>query len=106
MTKPILYGPGFSTYVRAARLALAEKEVPYDLREIDMFAGAHKEPENLARHPFGKVPYIKHGDVEQTIQGWGLVGLGDSQDLTVGIGTSRFVRCSKNWPEEILHSCL
>ena len=60
MTKPILYGPGFSTYVRAARLALAEKEVPYDLREIDMFAGAHKEPENLARHPFGKVPSFEH----------------------------------------------
>ena len=60
MTNPILYGPQFSTYVRSARLALAEKGVAYDLEEIDMFAGAHKDAAHLARHPFGKVPVFEH----------------------------------------------
>lgn len=60
MAKPILYGPQFSTYVRAARLTLAEKGVEYDLEEIDIFAGANKEPAYLARHPFGKVPALEH----------------------------------------------
>lgn len=60
MAKPIVYGPSFSTYVRAVRLTLCEKDVPYDLVEVDMFAGGHRQPEHLARHPFGKVPALAH----------------------------------------------
>ncbi len=60
MAKPILYGPQFSTYVRAVRLVLAEKDVAYDLHDVDMIAGAHKEPAHLARHPFGKIPAFEH----------------------------------------------
>jgi glutathione S-transferase len=59
MAKPILYGPGYSTYTRAARLAMEEKGVDYDLVEVDFMAGGMPN-EHLARHPFGKVPAFEH----------------------------------------------
>jgi glutathione S-transferase len=59
MAKPTLYGPGYSTYTRAARLAMEEKGVDYDLVEVD-FIGAGMPEEHLARHPFGKVPAFEH----------------------------------------------
>ncbi len=59
MADPILYGPAYSTYVRTARLALAEKGVAYDLVEVDFLQGA-MPAEQLARHPFGKVPAFEH----------------------------------------------
>lgn len=61
MANPILYGPGFSTYVRTARLALEEKGVDYDLEEFDFIADG-MPAEQLARHPFGKVPAFRHDD--------------------------------------------
>lgn len=60
MSEPILYGPAYSTYARTVRLTLEEKGVPYELKEVDIFKGAHKEPEYLAKHPFGKVPAFEH----------------------------------------------
>ena len=59
MAKPILYGPGYSTYTRAARLAMEEKGVDYVLVEVD-FMGGGMSDEHLARHPFGKVPAFEH----------------------------------------------
>lgn len=59
MAKPTLYGPGYSTYARAARLALEEKGVSYDLVEVDFMAGGMPD-EHLARHPFAKVPALEH----------------------------------------------
>ncbi len=56
----ILYGPAYSTYTRTARLALEEKGVPYELREVDTLNGAGQTPEHLARHPWGKVPVLDH----------------------------------------------
>jgi glutathione S-transferase len=55
-----LYGPIYSTYARTARLALEEKGVPYELREVDTLNGAGQTPEHLARHPWGKVPVMDH----------------------------------------------
>ncbi|MFQ5774820.1 MAG: glutathione S-transferase family protein [Kiloniellaceae bacterium] len=60
MTSPVLYGPPYSTCVRSARLALEEKGVAYELVDVDIFAGANREPEHLSRHPFGKVPAFEH----------------------------------------------
>jgi len=60
MAAPIVYGPGFSTYVRTVRLALEEKPASYELVDVAMMKGAHKEPEHLARSPFGKVPAFSH----------------------------------------------
>lgn len=58
MADPVLYGPNYSTYTRAARLALEEKGVAYDLEEVDFLKGM--PPEQLARHPFAKVPAFEH----------------------------------------------
>jgi len=60
MAAPIIYGPAFSTYVRTARLALEEKPASYELVDVAMMKGAHKEPEHLSRNPFGKVPAFSH----------------------------------------------
>jgi glutathione S-transferase len=60
MAAPIVYGPAFSTYVRTVRLALEEKPASYELVDVAMMKGAHKQPEFLARNPFGKVPAFSH----------------------------------------------
>ncbi len=60
MAAPIIYGPNFSTYVRSVRLALEEKPVSYQLTEVAMMQGEHKQPEFLKRNPFGKVPAFEH----------------------------------------------
>ncbi len=60
MAAPIIYGPAFSTYVRTARLALEEKPASYELVDVAMMKGAHREQEHLARNPFGKVPAFSH----------------------------------------------
>lgn len=56
----ILHGPAYSTYARAARLALEEKGVPYELNEVDILSGQGHAPEHLARQPWGKVPAFEH----------------------------------------------
>ena len=60
MAKPVIYGPAYSTFARTVCLALEEKGADYDLVEVDILSGQHKEPEHLARHPFGKVPAFEH----------------------------------------------
>lgn len=58
MPLPILYGAAYSVYVRAARLALAEKGVAYKLVEVDIFGAV---PDWYARlHPFGRIPAFEH----------------------------------------------
>ena len=59
MATVTLHGPGFSTYVRSARLALEEKGVDYELDEFDFLADGMPSAQ-LARHPFGKVPALTH----------------------------------------------
>lgn len=59
MSIPVLHGPGFSTYVRTARLALEEKGVDYEMDEFNFLADG-MPAEQLARHPFGKVPAFTH----------------------------------------------
>ena len=63
MAKVTLHGPGFSTYVRTARLALEEKAVDYDFDEFNFIADG-MPTEQLARHPFGKVPALTHDGFE------------------------------------------
>jgi glutathione S-transferase len=60
MTEPILFGASYSVYVRAARLALAEKQVPYRLVEVDIFAPEGPPPDYLQRHPFKRIPAFEH----------------------------------------------
>jgi glutathione S-transferase len=60
VSTPIVHGPAYSTYTRTARLALEEKPAAYELNEVHVLGGAHKEPPHLARHPFGVVPAFEH----------------------------------------------
>lgn len=58
MSAVILYGVSPSSYVRTCRMALDEKGVAYT-HEPAM----PQSPEQLARHPWGKIPSMTHGDV-------------------------------------------
>jgi glutathione S-transferase len=58
--RPIVLGAPYSVYVRAARLALEEKGVPYELVPVDIFAAGGPTPEYISRHPFGKIPAFEH----------------------------------------------
>lgn len=57
----ILYGIPLSTFTRKVRIALGEKQIPYELRPIE--AMGRKSPELLAMNPLGKIPVYVDGDV-------------------------------------------
>ena len=58
MTDAILYGVPYSTYVRTARIVLAEKGVAYTLDPIDFGSAELRD-----RHPFGRIPCFQHGEL-------------------------------------------
>ncbi|GAB2178542.1 glutathione S-transferase family protein [Dongia sp. agr-C8] len=60
MGKPILYGPSYSVYTRAVRMALIEKKVAYDQVHVEMDDAEHRAPAHLQRHPFGMLPAFEH----------------------------------------------
>jgi glutathione S-transferase len=60
MASIILYGFDGSTYVRTVRMLLAEKGARYDQVPVHVLKGEPRQPEHLARHPFGKVPVLEH----------------------------------------------
>jgi glutathione S-transferase len=59
MTKPEIIGSARSTYTRAVRMVCVEKEIDYVLTETLLGA-----PELAAIHPLGKMPVLRHGEVE------------------------------------------
>jgi glutathione S-transferase len=61
MTKPVIIGFPQSTYVWTARAALEYKGVEHDFQPLA--PPQNRAPEHLARHPWGKVPVLEHGDV-------------------------------------------
>jgi glutathione S-transferase len=56
---PEIIGSIQSTYTRAVCMVCEEKGIEYLLTERPLHA-----PEILAIHPFGKMPVLRHGDVE------------------------------------------
>lgn len=56
--KPVLFGFDGSTYVRTVRMLFKEKGADYDQVPVNVLAGEPRQPEHLARHPFGKVPVL------------------------------------------------
>ena len=60
MNEIVIYGTIGSPYLRAALLGLEEKALPYRLAPVPF--GQNRSAEHLARHPFGRVPVIDHGD--------------------------------------------
>jgi glutathione S-transferase len=59
-----LLGLRISVYTRIARLVLEEKEIEYDLEEVDIFADGGAPAEYLAHNPFGTIPRLIHGEFD------------------------------------------
>ena len=59
MLKPEIIGSSRSTYTRVVRMVCEEKGIEYVLKEAELGA-----PEIFAIHPFGKMPVMRHGDIE------------------------------------------
>jgi len=57
-----LLGLRISVYTRIARLALEEKGIDYELREVDIFADDGPPADYLAQNPFGTIPTLLHDD--------------------------------------------
>ncbi|KAG2142277.1 glutathione S-transferase [Suillus bovinus] len=53
-----LYGSPISTCTRLVALVCKEKNIPYELIQVDLFKGEQKAPSFTALQPFGQVPYI------------------------------------------------
>ncbi|MDB5460631.1 MAG: putative glutathione S-transferase [Caulobacteraceae bacterium] len=60
MSEFVVHGIIGSPYVRAVLLGLEEKGRSYRLAPLP--PGGHRAAEHLARHPFGRVPAVEHGD--------------------------------------------
>ncbi len=61
MSKMTLWGFDGSTYVRTVKMVLAEKHhTDFEQVPLNVLAGEPRQPEHLARHPFGKVPVLDH----------------------------------------------
>ena len=57
-----LYGLERSVYTRIARLGLEEKAVAYTLQETEIFGPDGVPAEHRIRHPFGRIPALRHGE--------------------------------------------
>lgn len=57
---PILYGAAYNVYVRAVRLALAEKGVEYQLVEVDLGSEEGAPANFLYHHSFMRIPAFEH----------------------------------------------
>ena len=53
-----VYGIPGSPFLRSVEIALHEKGLDYELHR--MAPGEHKQPDYLARHPFGRIPAFEH----------------------------------------------
>lgn len=61
--EPVVFGAGYSVYVRIVRLTLEEKGVVYRLEPVEIFAEGGPPEDYRTRHPFGKIPAFEHGDL-------------------------------------------
>lgn len=58
-----LYRFALSGHSHRAELLLSLLQLPFEKIDVDLARGAHKEPDFLAKNPFGQVPVIEDGDV-------------------------------------------
>ena len=56
-----VYGHPWSINTRKVLMALAEKGGEADLVFVNLPKGEHRQPDHMARHPFGKVPVLDDG---------------------------------------------
>ncbi|XP_071719008.1 glutathione S-transferase APIC-like [Rutidosis leptorrhynchoides] len=59
-----VYGSMLSTATLRVLLCLSEKDLDFELINVELAAGEHKQPHILARNPFGQIPAFEDGDVE------------------------------------------
>ncbi len=52
-----IYGPPQSTYVRTVRMVCGEKNVPYELKDVEFGSADH-----TTLHPFARIPILRHRD--------------------------------------------
>ncbi|KAB2073440.1 Glutathione S-transferase F12 -like protein [Gossypium arboreum] len=57
-----VYGPIKAACPQRVLACLLEKEVEFQIVDVDLEAGDHKKPDFLLRQPFGQVPAIEDGD--------------------------------------------
>ena len=60
--KPQLHGASYSVYVRIIILTLLEKQVDFNLHEMDVFDEKGISDDYLKLNPFGKIPTFSHDD--------------------------------------------
>lgn len=58
-----LYSLELSGHAHRARLCASLIGVDVDIIPVDLLSGAHKQPEFLAKNPFGQVPVLEDGEV-------------------------------------------
>lgn len=56
-----LFGHPMSTCTRKTMFTLHETATPFDFELVDFAKGEHKQPDHLARQPFGQVPALDDG---------------------------------------------
>lgn len=81
-----LYRSAVSGHSHRVELFLSLLGLPFELIDIDLKAGAHKQPDFLAMNPFGQVPVIQDGDVT----------LADSNGILVYL-TMRYAPDANRW---------
>ena len=87
-----LYRAGVSGHSHRVELCLSLLGLPFELVNVDLAAGAHKQPEFLAMNPFGQVPVIQDGAVT----------LADSNAILVYLARSYAANAEQWLPSEPL----
>lgn len=80
-----------SGHCHRVELALSLLGLPHRLLDVDLGARAHKQPEFLAKNPFGQIPVLEDGDVV----------LADSTAILAYLG-ERYDEPGKYWPRSPL----
>eukprot|EP00262_Sarcandra_glabra_P017263 TRINITY_DN584_c0_g1_i1.p1 TRINITY_DN584_c0_g1~~TRINITY_DN584_c0_g1_i1.p1 ORF type:complete len:232 (+),score=20.79 TRINITY_DN584_c0_g1_i1:52-696(+) len=58
-----LHGIPMSTCTARVLACLYEKETEFELVQVNLAAGEHKQPRFLAKNPFGQIPALDDGDL-------------------------------------------
>jgi glutathione S-transferase len=82
-----LYRHRLSGHSHRVELLLSLLGLPYELVDVDLLAGAHKQPAFLAKNSFGQVPVIEDGEVT----------IADSNAILVYLG-ERYDEAGRFWP--------
>jgi len=62
MVKLVVYGNKLATCTQRVLILLEELNLKYELHEIDIMKGEHKDDTYLMLQPFGKIPVVEYGE--------------------------------------------